>query len=61
MIVDFEIKNNKLFLIITKNIYGVGFHLDLCRPVAYRKENFHLCIDVIFVRFWWTNYKINNN
>ena len=61
MIRDFETKNNQLVLVISKKIFGVGLHLDFHRPVAFRKENFHLCIDVIFVRLWWTNYKINNN
>ena len=56
MIKDLILKNNEARIIVSKTFFGVGFGIDFCNAITFRKINWELRIDLFFIRFWWVNY-----
>lgn len=51
------LKNNEARLIIEKQIFGLGLHINFYNAITTREINWVLSFDLLFVRFWWTNYR----
>ncbi len=61
MIRDFKTKNSDARILIQKCFFGIGFHLDFISATFHRQKLFHIEIDLIFIRFWWNQYKSISN
>lgn len=57
MIKDFKTQNIDGRLIISKEMMGLGFHLNFIPATFERQYRFMILIDLLFIRFWLNNYK----
>jgi len=58
IIKDFDTKYFDSRLIIDKRIFGLGAHISFIVPITTREIFFNIHIDLIFIRFWMSVYKI---
>ena len=54
---NFKSKNNFARLITAWQFFGIGILFDCKRPEMNRVIRFTFSFDLIFIRFWWDNYK----
>ena len=57
MIKDFKTKNSDGRLIVGKRLLGLGFNINFTNASFHREILFCICIDLIFIRFWFNFYK----
>lgn len=57
MVKDFKTKNGDGRLIISKQFFGIGFHLNFVEPYTYREIIYSISIDFMFIRFWFQVFK----